>query len=85
MKTMYINIYYYFKAIDPVKKYTCFTFTKLNSFDDILLCHCEKEEIVKVDDTYFIFDKMLKVEQSYPKTSSIVFKKGRKIIYTKEV
>lgn len=74
VENLYQNSFYYFKAIDPIKKYNSFTFTELPTFDDVLPCHCEKGEIVKVGKIYFEFHKTTTANLSHPQKALIIFK-----------
>jgi len=69
-----------FKRINPLKKFSEFTFEELNNFENIRADHFSKGEIVKIFDFYYIYSgqREFTAEDS---RSFVRFKSGKTTVY----
>ena len=54
-ETKYEQTIYIFKEIDPSKKFSSFDYTELN-FDAVMIGYCNKGEILKIENKYYLYD-----------------------------
>jgi hypothetical protein len=80
METRYIKTIYIFKKINPIKKYSQFTYTDLNNFCDVSLCYCFSGEIVKIENNFYEFNEINEIILNAPEGSIIQFQDRKKII-----
>lgn len=77
-------IYHIFRQINPIKKYRSFTSTELNVIE-ITNAYCRKNEIILVGGKYYQYAKMIEVDTTAKIVSSILLKKGNKIMHQIEL
>ncbi len=69
-----------FKWIDPLKKFSSFTFEELDKFEDIRADHCAKDKIVQIENEFYIYAGMTEAYISENIPNAIRFEKRKKLI-----
>lgn len=71
-----------FAQINPMKKYAQFSYYDA-TFEMVNIGDCDKEIILKIDNEYYQYSKSLVNHLSVKIPSTIIFKKGNKVIKEK--
>ena len=71
---------YIFKFINVSKRFSSFDYTELDDFDDVHSGYCNKGEILKIKNEYYIFSGLREYYWYEPRESVMRFVQGIKII-----
>lgn len=76
---MYAQTLYYFRQIDPAKKFTQFSYSELN-WNEVNTGDCRKDEVLKIDGNFFLYAGEKINYCKDPKYPVIIFKNRKTII-----
>ena len=79
--TLYQRTFYIFKKINPIKRFSSFSYTEI-TIGEMNLFYCNKGEILKIGNDYYLYNGESEFNTSNPIIQSkILFKQGNKIVY----
>lgn len=75
----YEQTVYLFKEINPTKKFSTFSYSDM-SFDKMSCVYCNKDEILKIGENFYMYSGEIKNHWTEKRPSVIRFKKRAKVV-----